>query len=117
VDRREFHEAMKKLGLDVPKKAVDDLFSEWDKDGGGSLGLGELKKILSTARRTAVVEVGKEEPPKKTVESMGKAVAATKRMKGVASALGAGRETITRPGSGGQGAAPPSKLNVAVPPK
>ena len=47
VDRAEFHVAMKKMGLDVPKKDIDNLFSEWDKGGDGSLGLRELQKILS----------------------------------------------------------------------
>jgi hypothetical protein len=34
VSRAEFHRAMPALGLDVPKETIDELFSEWDKDGG-----------------------------------------------------------------------------------
>ena len=47
VTRSEFHKAMTMLGLEVPKKEIDSLFSEWDKDGGGAINFGELKKILS----------------------------------------------------------------------
>jgi len=35
------------LGLEVPSAEIDTLFSEWDRDGGGSLDFTELKKILS----------------------------------------------------------------------
>jgi Ca2+-binding EF-hand superfamily protein len=44
---------MPALGLDVPKETIDELFSEWDKDGGGELGYGELRKILSTSGRNS----------------------------------------------------------------
>ena len=54
VSRKEFHEAMAALGLEVPEAEIDKLFSEWDSDGGGALEFGELKKILS---RPAVTEV------------------------------------------------------------
>ena len=37
---------MPALGLEVPKKAIDELFDEWDKDGGGALDFKELGKIL-----------------------------------------------------------------------
>jgi len=47
VSRKEFHEAMAALGLEVPKEHIDRLFNEWDSDGGGSLEFAELKKILS----------------------------------------------------------------------
>ena len=47
VSRAEFHEAMGALGLEVPSAEIDALFSEWDRDGGGSLDFPELKKILS----------------------------------------------------------------------
>ena len=48
VSRREFHEAMPALGLEVPAADIDILFNEWDKDGGGAIGYRELKKILRT---------------------------------------------------------------------
>ena len=41
------------LGLDVPKKVIDDLFSEWDSDGGGEIGYPELRKILQAPRGAA----------------------------------------------------------------
>ena len=41
---------MPALGLDVPKKVIDDLFSEWDQDGGGEIGYQELRKILQAPR-------------------------------------------------------------------
>ena len=50
VTRKEFHKAMPNLGLEVPKESIDELFTEWDKDGGGALNLKELQKILSQAR-------------------------------------------------------------------
>ena len=37
---------MPALGLDVPKKDIDDLFTQWDADGGGEIGYNELVKIL-----------------------------------------------------------------------
>ena len=46
---QEFHRAMPALGLNVPKEGIDELFSAWDKDGGGAIDYKELKKIL-TAR-------------------------------------------------------------------
>jgi len=61
ISRKEFHEAMPKLGLDVPKEAIDRLFNEWDADGGGALEFKELQKILRAP--PAVATKGK--PPKK----------------------------------------------------
>lgn len=37
---------MPALGLNVPQKDIDQLFGDWDKDGGGALNLRELTKIL-----------------------------------------------------------------------
>lgn len=39
---------MPALGLEVPKKNIDELFSEWDKDGGGAIEFQELQKILKS---------------------------------------------------------------------
>ena len=52
VTRAEFHKAMKQLGLQVPKDAIDTIFSRWDKDGGGELSLPEMTKILRMAATT-----------------------------------------------------------------
>ena len=46
VSRKEFHKAMKQLGLEVPKKDIDELFDSWDPDGGGTLDFKELQKVL-----------------------------------------------------------------------
>ena len=67
VARKEFHKAMPKLGLDVPKESVDELFTEWDKDGGGELNLSELQKILSKARIASPVRVSSPQPPTPSV--------------------------------------------------
>ena len=48
VSRKEFHKAMKSLGLEVPKEAIDSLFDEWDKDGGGAPATQE--RMACTAR-------------------------------------------------------------------
>ena len=60
VSRAEFHRAMPELGFDAPKEAVDALFDEWDRDGGGSLDLKELQKVLraTPAVTTAVAVAG-----------------------------------------------------------
>ena len=52
VTRREFHGAMKKLGLEVSKAVIDDIFTGWDKDGGGQITLVELQKVLRVAGLT-----------------------------------------------------------------
>ena len=49
----------------MPKKDVDELFSEWDKGGDGALGFKELQKILSAARPPS---------PKAQVQEAGKSV-------------------------------------------
>jgi len=49
VSKEEFRRAMPLLGLDVPTAEVDRLFDEFDKDGGGEIGMGEMNKLL---RRT-----------------------------------------------------------------
>ena len=52
ISRKEFHAAMPKLGLEVPKDAVNKLFDEWGgKDG--SLEFKELSKILKAPRPAA----------------------------------------------------------------
>ena len=37
VTRAEFHKAMRELGLEVPKTAIDAIFSKWDDDDSGIL--------------------------------------------------------------------------------
>ena len=59
VSRKEFHKAMPLLGFDASKKDIDDLFSQWDTDGGGSLDFGELKKILTSATRSGSADAKK----------------------------------------------------------
>ena len=49
VTRKEFHSAMKKLGFNAPKLAINNLFDEWDTDDGGKIKLGELQKVLLSA--------------------------------------------------------------------
>jgi len=47
VCKKEFFDAMPLLGLDVTRYESDQLFEEFDHDGGGSIDLGELDKFLS----------------------------------------------------------------------
>ena len=49
VTRKEFHSAMKKLGFNAPKLAINNLFDEWDIIDDGKIKLGELQKILLSA--------------------------------------------------------------------
>ena len=60
VTRKEFHRAMSALGLEVPKASIDEIFTGWDKDGGGQISLHELTGILRQAAAT-----------RKNVEKMG----------------------------------------------
>jgi hypothetical protein len=53
ISRPEFHDAMKRLGLEVPKEEVDALFDEWDRDGGGTIDFRELQKILNSHNSAA----------------------------------------------------------------
>lgn len=53
ITRLEFRKAMRLLGLDVPLRAIDNIFAGWDKDGGGEISLPELTKILGAARTTS----------------------------------------------------------------
>ena len=53
VTRAEFHEAMHTLGLDVPPEAIDQIFTRWDRDGGDTLSVPELTKILRAASTTS----------------------------------------------------------------
>ena len=46
VDKREVRRAMPLLGLDVPRKDIDELFDSWDPDGSGMLELKELTRVL-----------------------------------------------------------------------
>lgn len=77
VTRKEFHNAMHLLGLEVPKKDVDALFSEWDTDGGGAINFRELQKILKTAPN---LEPKKGKEGLKAAGSKLMAVAALKRL-------------------------------------
>ena len=87
VSRAEFHKAMPALGLDVPKETIDELFSSWDKDGGGELGYAELRRILSEPRRQKTAEkppasVSEKSPAGMKSAAVGvKAVAAMSKMK------------------------------------
>ena len=53
MSKKEFRKAMPLLGLDLPKKAVDALFSAWDPDGSGELSLRELNKQLRQLEKVA----------------------------------------------------------------
>ena len=57
VTKKEFRMGMKQLGLDYPKKAMDELFNTWDPDGSGELSLREITRQL---RRGADVTLSKE---------------------------------------------------------
>ena len=46
ITRKEFRQAMPMLGLDVPRKVLDELFDSWDPDGSGSIEMNELMKAL-----------------------------------------------------------------------
>ena len=37
ITKKELRAAMPKLGIDVPKKVIDDLFDSWDPDGSGEV--------------------------------------------------------------------------------
>ena len=76
VDRKEFHVAMDRMGLEIPKKDIDELFNTWDPDGGGSIDLKELQKALRSNATTAA-------PPLKN--SLQKAAAANKAVKALSS--------------------------------
>ena len=57
------------LGLEVPKKAIDELFSQWDSGGDGTLSFRELQRIL------------KSKPSAPTVENVTTAMSAITRLK------------------------------------
>jgi len=46
IDKKEFRESMKRMGLEVPVKDMDALFDSWDPDGGGTLDFKEVQKAL-----------------------------------------------------------------------
>ena len=46
ISRREFHKATLMLGLRASRAAIDRLFDEFDKDGGGTIEYKELHKML-----------------------------------------------------------------------
>ena len=46
VSKKEFRNAMPKLGLDLPKKVIDEVFESYDLDGSGVMEFEELKKML-----------------------------------------------------------------------
>ena len=78
--------AVPALGLEVPKKDINDLFDSWDKDGGGALGLRELQKILSSSR---VQSGGKKSSLQKEMKATG-AVAAVTKMNAISKMGGGG---------------------------
>jgi len=49
VTKKEFRKAMPMLGLDVPRKDIDELFDSWDPDKSGSISYEELKKLFTKA--------------------------------------------------------------------
>ena len=90
---------MKKMGLDVPKKDIDNLFSEWDKGGDGSLGLRELQKILSKGGMSSAATTpkdGKKSPdapePTKSVKEVGTAVVGAKKLGMAAAAIASAKK-------------------------
>ena len=84
ITRAEFHKAMPALGLDVPKKDIDELFNEWDSGGDGSLSFRELKKILSQtlvkAKGGDKKKAAFDDPPAPEVKKAGNAMKAVARM-------------------------------------
>ena len=51
IGRPDFHKALKQLGLDVPKKEIDQLFDQWDEDRSGAISFDELKHLLRGGQR------------------------------------------------------------------
>ena len=49
VSKKEFRDAMPKLGFELPVKVIDDLFDSQDPDGSGVMDLKELQKMLRPA--------------------------------------------------------------------
>ena len=50
VSKREFREAMPKLGFILPTKVIDDLFDQHDPDGSGVMDFKELQKMLRSTK-------------------------------------------------------------------
>ena len=46
IDRKEFHKAIRALGVRAPRAEVNTLFDTFDADGGGTLEASELAKVL-----------------------------------------------------------------------
>ena len=51
VSKKEFRKAMPLLGIDLPVKAIDELFDQHDPDKSGVMELNELQKMLDLPRR------------------------------------------------------------------
>ena len=58
VDRNEFGNAVRALGLNVPSAHLDALFSAFDPDGSGQIEFRELDRILRKAKRPTSVRGG-----------------------------------------------------------
>jgi hypothetical protein len=118
VTRKEFHKAMPALGLDVPKRDIDALFSEWDRDGGGALEFGELKKILSGHGRGGA-KPSKAQGDGRTAQQRGKSAAAT--LPPAAPTRGRSpppkAAMQSRGGRGGLSTSPPARGRPISPPK
>ena len=65
VTRKEFHKAMPKLGFDVPKEQIDEVFNGFDPDGSGEVSYTELKKFLTrkAGDKTAAAVGGQKSVP------------------------------------------------------
>ena len=48
ISKKEFRNAMPKLGFDLPTAAIDELFDSYDRDGSGAMDFAELQKAMST---------------------------------------------------------------------
>ena len=70
VSKKEFRKAMPLLGMDLPTKAIDELFDQYDPDKSGVMEMNELQRML---RKTTPAP----EPPKGLAAALGKAKKAT----------------------------------------
>ena len=70
---------MPALGLEVSKASIDELFDQWDRDGGGEMNLKELTKIL---RAKSDPSRGAPSPVKGSLSGAAKAAGTVALMKG-----------------------------------
>ena len=89
VSRKEFRKALRELGLEVSKAAMDAVFDEMDLDGSGEIDFDDLRRTLNGEKRSAEAIAAQKRAAKKAADAKAAAAARATEARAAAEARAA----------------------------